>query len=175
MHASGRLADMRQIVLDTETTGLEPELGHRIIEIGCVELVNRRPTDARSTSTSIRNGQSTREHSRSHALPRGPSMASRNSQRSWRSLLLFVQRYRTSYPQRGVRRRFLDAELSKIQGQARTVAALSCPRYAGVARSMHQGSEQPGRLCKRYSIDNSPPASCTALAYARILARRLLR
>lgn len=35
---------MRQIVLDTETTGLEPEAGHRIIEIGCVELVNRRLT-----------------------------------------------------------------------------------------------------------------------------------
>ncbi len=35
---------MRQIVLDTETTGLEPEQGHRIIEIGCVELVNRRLT-----------------------------------------------------------------------------------------------------------------------------------
>lgn len=33
---------MRQIVLDTETTGLEPEQGHRIIEIGCVELINRR-------------------------------------------------------------------------------------------------------------------------------------
>ena len=35
---------MRQIVLDTETTGLEVELGHRIIEIGCIELLNRRPT-----------------------------------------------------------------------------------------------------------------------------------
>ncbi len=35
---------MRQIVLDTETTGLEPKEGHRIIEIGCVELVNRKLT-----------------------------------------------------------------------------------------------------------------------------------
>ena len=35
---------MRQIVLDTETTGLEPSDGHRIIEIGCVELVERRLT-----------------------------------------------------------------------------------------------------------------------------------
>ena len=35
---------MRQIVLDTETTGLEAEQGHRIIEIGCIELINRRPS-----------------------------------------------------------------------------------------------------------------------------------
>ena len=36
---------MRQIILDTETTGLEPKRGHRIIEVGCVELINRRLTD----------------------------------------------------------------------------------------------------------------------------------
>ncbi|HEY1076422.1 MAG TPA: DNA polymerase III subunit epsilon [Fontimonas sp.] len=35
---------MRQIVLDTETTGLEVDQGHRIIEVGCVELINRRTT-----------------------------------------------------------------------------------------------------------------------------------
>src|SRR3546814_17621108 len=35
---------MRQIVLDTETTGLAWERGHRVIEIGCIELIKRRPT-----------------------------------------------------------------------------------------------------------------------------------
>ena len=34
----------RQIILDTETTGLAPEKGHRVIEIGCIELVNRQLT-----------------------------------------------------------------------------------------------------------------------------------
>ena len=35
---------MREIVLDTETTGLDPYQGHRLVEIGCVELFNRFPT-----------------------------------------------------------------------------------------------------------------------------------
>ena len=35
---------MRQIVLDTETTGLEVRLGHRLIEIACVEMIGRRPS-----------------------------------------------------------------------------------------------------------------------------------
>lgn len=38
---------MREIVLDTETTGLEPSQGHRVIEIGCLELKNRTPTGGR--------------------------------------------------------------------------------------------------------------------------------
>ena len=35
---------LRQIILDTETTGLEPEKGHRVIEVGCLEMINRRIT-----------------------------------------------------------------------------------------------------------------------------------
>jgi DNA polymerase III epsilon subunit-like protein len=35
---------MREIVLDTETTGLDPFQGHRLVEIGCIELLNRIPT-----------------------------------------------------------------------------------------------------------------------------------
>ena len=35
---------MREIVLDTETTGLDPYQGHRLVELGCVELVNRIPS-----------------------------------------------------------------------------------------------------------------------------------
>jgi len=38
------MADIREIVLDTETTGFEPSEGHRLVEIGCVELVNHLPT-----------------------------------------------------------------------------------------------------------------------------------
>ena len=41
---SDKQVNSRQIVLDTETTGLEPSQGHRIIEIGCVEMINRRLT-----------------------------------------------------------------------------------------------------------------------------------
>ena len=42
---------MRQIILDTETTGLEPEQGHRVVELACVEILNRRVTDRHCTCT----------------------------------------------------------------------------------------------------------------------------
>ena len=44
LQSAGLRSTMRQIFLDTETTGLSPESGDRIIEIGCVEMVNRRLT-----------------------------------------------------------------------------------------------------------------------------------
>jgi DNA polymerase III epsilon subunit-like protein len=48
---------MRQIILDTETTGLDPAAGHRIIEIAGVEIVNRRLTGNHFPDTLIRNAQ----------------------------------------------------------------------------------------------------------------------
>ena len=50
---------MRQLMLDTETTGLDPKQGHRIIEIAAVELVNRRLTGRHLHFGSIRNATST--------------------------------------------------------------------------------------------------------------------
>ena len=35
---------MREIVIDTETTGFDPNDGHRVVEVGCVELINKRPS-----------------------------------------------------------------------------------------------------------------------------------
>ena len=52
---------MRQVVLDTETTGLSPELGHRILEIGCVEIVDRKLTRRHYTSTLTLNEKLTME------------------------------------------------------------------------------------------------------------------
>ena len=49
---------MRQVVLDTETTGLSWEKGNRVVEIGCIELVERRPTAAPSTATWTRSASS---------------------------------------------------------------------------------------------------------------------
>ena len=51
---------MRQIILDTETTGLEWKKGNRVVEIGCVELMERRPTGNTYHCTSIRSANSNR-------------------------------------------------------------------------------------------------------------------
>ena len=77
---------MRQIVLDTETTGLEPELGHRIIEIGCVELVNRRVT-GRTFHRYLNPERDIDEgaHGRARHRARRPRRASRTSRKSLKS------------------------------------------------------------------------------------------
>ncbi len=73
---------MRQLILDTETTGLYPEQGHRIIELAGLELVDRRPTGRtvhffidpeREVTTSRASRGSPRSPPSSSSLPAAPS------------------------------------------------------------------------------------------------------
>jgi DNA polymerase-3 subunit epsilon len=163
---------MRQIVLDTETTGLEPELGHRIIEIGCVELVNRRPT-GRTFHKYLNPERAIDEGALAvHGIARADLDGKPKFAEIVEELLLFVSGAELVIHNAAFDVAFLDAELSKIQGQARTVAALCrVLDTLALARSMHPGQRNNlDALCKRYSIDNSRRELHGALLDARILA-----
>jgi DNA polymerase-3 subunit epsilon len=163
---------MRQIVLDTETTGLEPELGHRIIEIGCVELVNRRPT-GRTFHKYLNPERAIDEGALAvHGITRADLDGKPKFAEVVEELLLFISDAELVIHNAAFDVAFLDAELAKIQGQSRTVAALCrVLDTLALARSMHPGQRNNlDALCKRYSIDNSRRELHGALLDARILA-----
>ena len=163
---------MRQIVLDTETTGLEPELGHRIIEIGCVELVNRRST-GRTFHKYLNPERAIDEGALAvHGITRADLDGKPKFAEIVEELLLFISGAELVIHNAAFDVAFLDAELAKIQSQARTVAALCrVLDTLALARSMHPGQRNNlDALCKRYSIDNSRRELHGALLDARILA-----
>jgi DNA polymerase III subunit epsilon len=163
---------MRQIVLDTETTGLEPVLGHRIIEIGCVELVNRRPTGR--TFHKYLNPE--REIDEGAAAVHGISRAELEEKPKFAEvvdeLVGFIDGAELVIHNAAFDVAFLDSELAKIQGELRTIAKLCrVLDTLALARSMHPGQRNNlDALCKRYSIDNSRRELHGALLDARILA-----
>jgi len=163
---------MRQIVLDTETTGLEPELGHRVIEIGCVELVNRRP----SGRTFHKYLNPEREIDEGALAVHGISRADLEGKPKFadvaEELLQFISGAELVIHNAAFDVAFLDWELSKIEGERRTVAAFCrVLDTLALARSMHPGQRNNlDALCKRYSIDNSRRELHGALLDARILA-----
>jgi DNA polymerase-3 subunit epsilon len=166
---------MRQIVLDTETTGLEVERGHRIIEIGAVEFVNRRATGRRfhkylNPDREIDEGARA-VHGISNAdlaeAPRFGEVAA--------ELLEFVAGAELVIHNASFDVGFLDAELARLP------AAVGLPRRIterctvldtlALAREMHPGQRNNlDALCKRYGIDNSHRELHGALLDARILA-----
>lgn len=163
---------MRQIVLDTETTGLEPDLGHRIIEIGCVELVNRRPT-GRTFHKYLNPEREIDEGALAvHGISRADLEGKPKFAEIAEELLLFVGGAELVIHNAAFDVAFLDAELTKIQGELRTVARLCrVLDTLALARSMHPGQRNNlDALCKRYSIDNSRRELHGALLDARILA-----
>ncbi|HEY8537864.1 MAG TPA: DNA polymerase III subunit epsilon [Steroidobacteraceae bacterium] len=162
---------MRQVVLDTETTGLEPEAGHRIIEIGCVELVNRRKTgrvfhrylrpDREVDWGALQVHGITNEF-----LAQQPSFADIVDE-----LLEFIGGAELIIHNAAFDIAFLDAELKRLPGPPRQVAQLcTILDTLPLARRMHPGQRNSlDALCKRYGIDNSRRELHGALLDAQIL------
>jgi len=162
---------VRQIVLDTETTGLELSEGHRIIEIGCVELLHRRP----SGRTWHRYLRPEREVEAAALAVHGITNEFLAGQPRFAEItgefLEFIAGSELVIHNAPFDVGFLDAEL------ARTAAGRTIAEHCTVldtlvlARRMHPGQRNSlDALCKRYSVDNSRRDLHGALLDARILA-----
>jgi DNA polymerase III subunit epsilon len=163
---------MRQIVLDTETTGLEPGLGHRVIEIGCVELQNRRHTGR--TLHHYLNPE--RDIDEAALAVHGISRAELDDQPRFgvivEELLEFLGGAELIIHNAAFDVAFLNAELARLPGETRQIAELcQVLDTLALARELHPGQRNSlDALCKRYDIDNSRRELHGALLDARILA-----
>ncbi len=163
---------MRQIVLDTETTGLEVSLGHRVIEIGCVELVNRRVTGKHwhhyiNPEREIDSGAFEVHGISNEFLQDKPRFADLAE-----DFLEYVAGAELVIHNAPFDMGFLNRELALIDP-----AGKSLEDVCGVldtlllARQKHPGQKNSlDALCKRYAIDNSHRSLHGALLDARILA-----
>src|ERR1700719_1315226 len=123
---------VRQIVLDTETTGLEPELNHRVIEIGCVELLHRRSTGRTlhrylNLERDIDDGALAVHGSSRTDLDGQPRLAEIVEE-----LLSFLAGAELVIHNAAFDVAFLDAELARLPGEPRQIAA-SCQVLATLA------------------------------------------
>ncbi len=163
---------MRQIILDTETTGLEPELGHRVIEIGCVELLHRRPTGR----TFHRYLNPEREIDEGALAVHGISRLDLDGKPRFaeiaEALLEFVSGAELVIHNAAFDVAFLDSEFARLPGESRLIASVcTVLDTLALAREMHPGQRNNlDALCKRYSIDNSRRELHGALLDAQILA-----
>ncbi len=163
---------MRQIVLDTETTGLEPAAGHRIIEIGCVELVNRRPTQNRfhryiNPEREVDRGALEVHGIENEFLATQPKFAE-----VAREFVEFVSGAELVIHNADFDVEFLNHELRRLPelpGQIRDCCGVL--DTLALARRMHPGQRNTlDALAKRYSVDNSKRELHGALLDAQILA-----
>jgi DNA polymerase-3 subunit epsilon len=161
---------MRQIVLDVETTGLEASAGHRIIEIGCVEIFNRRPTGQKfhrflNPEREIDAGALAVHGIELARLQQQPKFADIATE-----LLAFISGAELIIHNAPFDVGFLDAELVRL-GESRTIASLcKILDTLALARSLHPGQRNSlDALCKRYSVDNTRRELHGALLDAGIL------
>jgi DNA polymerase-3 subunit epsilon len=162
---------VRQIVLDTETTGLEVASGHRIIEIGCVELMHRRPS-GRTWHRYLRPGREVEAAALAvHGITNEFLAAQPRFVEVAAEFLAFIDGSELVIHNAEFDIGFLDAELA-LAGLGRTIAD-SCRVMdtLTLARRLHPGQRNSlDALCKRYKVDNSERNLHGALLDARILA-----
>lgn len=163
---------MHQIVLDTETTGLELGLDHRIIEIGCVELINRRHT-GRSFHRYLCPDREIDYGARNvHGITNEFLVNQPRFAQIAEEFLQFVAGAELVIHNAPFDVAFLDMELRRLDGARPPISALcSVVDTLVLARQMHPGQRNSlDALCKRYEIDNSHRELHGALLDARILA-----
>jgi DNA polymerase III subunit epsilon len=163
---------MRQIVLDTETTGLEPTAGHRIIEIGCVELVDRRLTQNNFHQYLRPDRDIDRGAVDVHGItdeflrdkPRFADIAG--------DFLDYVRDSELIIHNAPFDVGFLDCELALWKEDAEPIKGICRVTDTLVmARALHPGQRNSlDALCKRYGVDNSRRDLHGALLDAEILA-----
>jgi DNA polymerase III subunit epsilon len=163
---------MRQIVLDTETTGLEPELNHRVIEIGCVELLNRRPT-GRNFHRYLNPERDIDDAALAvHGISRNDLDGQPRFAEIADELLAFLAGAELVMHNAAFDVAFLEAELARLPGEPRQLTAIcQVLDTLALARELHPGQRNSlDALCKRYEVDNSARELHGALLDARILA-----
>lgn len=167
---------MRQIVLDTETTGLEPRLGHRIIEIGCVEVIDRKVTGKRyhqyiNPEREIDEGAQEVHGISTAFLADKPLFADVVD-----DFLNFIRGAELVIHNAPFDVGFINHELNFLNQQNNHIEHICTVLDSLVlARKMHPGQKNNlDALCKRYGIDNSQRDLHGALLDAEILAETYL-
>ncbi|MDA9271976.1 DNA polymerase III subunit epsilon [bacterium] len=162
---------MRQIVLDTETTGLGHDAGHRIIEIGCVELVNRKLTN-RHFHTYLNPERKVDEGAfRVHGISDAFLLDKPVFKEVAQDFLQFIDQAELIIHNAPFDVGFINAELKHLKHQKRLDTYCSVFDTLVLAKQKHPGQRNSlDALCKRYDVDNSNRQLHGALLDAEILA-----
>jgi DNA polymerase III subunit epsilon len=162
---------LRQIVLDTETTGLNPKLGDRIIEIGCVEVLSRRVSDRNFHSYVNPERDVELGATRVHGLTREDLAAKPKFKEVAPAFLDFVRGADLLIHNADFDVEFLDMELALIGLPPLREHVASITDTLLFAKELHPGKRNSlDALCERYFVDNSRRNLHGAYADALLLA-----
>ena len=161
----------RQIVLDTETTGLEVSQGHRIIEIGCVELKNRRVTENSFQHFLNPERDIDAKAQEIHGISRESLANKPRFADIAASLIEYVRGAELIIHNAEFDVGFVNAELKKAGRTERIEKLCSVTDTVQLARKLHPGQKNNlNALCVRYNVNNSHRELHGALLDARLLA-----